>query len=54
MSELKETKKIKVLNYMISPKTVVRLNPKDSPLGPKILRNDPKLSQNQRPELKET
>ena len=45
MSELKETKKMKVVQLHEYPKTVVELysNPKNSPLGPKKVKSDPKI-----------
>ena len=46
MSELKETKKMKVVQpHNSDPKTIVKSysNPKKSPLGPQKVKNDPKI-----------
>ena len=55
MSELKETKKMKAVQLHNSdPKTVVEpySNPKNSPLGPKKVKNDPKIKSTSKVKIK--
>ena len=56
MSELKETKKMKIIAlYEQSPKEFEPdIDHKNSPIGPQKVKTTPKLSQNQMSELKET
>jgi len=47
---------MKIAQLWVDPKTVVKPypNPKNSPLGPQKIKNDPKIKQKLIPELTET
>jgi len=48
MSELKKQRRWKLFNYIIKPQNSFKpySKPKNSPLGPQIVKNDPKIKSN--------